>query len=554
MKPQMTATDSPSKTSIRTELPVITLLTIGAFIVRVLCVVRIDRIVWGDEPFYLWLGRNWLTGHGYTFTGYQDVHHTPLFPLLSGIFYLMTGDLQVSSNIVYVICGALFVIPIYLIGYEMYGRRAAVLAAVLAGVWPAITVAVLHWGTMTEPPYLLFIYSGIYCGLLALRERGRWPALFAGAFLALAYLTRPEAIGYLVAIVGLIAIVRLGERRLFTRRTMATLLLVILGYMLFFFPYAYYVRQTTGEWMVSEKAGVTYVTSKSLAYGDTVTFDKLTWGLDSAGTEVFFFSPESYNVSIIEVIRQDPWDFVRLFYTNVRRFWNSLLSIRLFPYWLLPLIVLGWMKRPWSRDRLKIELYLLAAISPVLGFLVFFIQDRYILALVPGLIIWAASGLSVVQEWLEATLVTLAPYVKPRLAQLAAVGLPLLFVLGYLAASVPTVIRAANTGSWRWEHRTIGLWLRDNTPPGGIVETRYPAIAFYAEKRWIPSPNAPIADALRYSKIKNATYWVVDQRETAKLRPQFAPLLEGEATPDLVPIYTDTSSSEKLIVYRLVVR
>jgi len=63
----------------------------------------VDRIVWGDEPFYLWLGRNWLTGQGYTFTGYHDVHHSPLFPLLSGILYLVTGNLQVASNIIYVI-------------------------------------------------------------------------------------------------------------------------------------------------------------------------------------------------------------------------------------------------------------------------------------------------------------------------------------------------------------------------------------------------------------------------------------------------------------------
>jgi len=105
----------------------------------------------------------------------------------------------------------------------MYGRRAAVIAAILVSVWPALTIAVLYWGTMTEPPYFFFVYAGIFCGLLVLRDRGRWPAILAGACFALAYLTRPEAIGYLVAVFVFIAFVRLLERRLFTRHVAASL-------------------------------------------------------------------------------------------------------------------------------------------------------------------------------------------------------------------------------------------------------------------------------------------------------------------------------------------
>lgn len=541
---------SASPRSVRSETRIIALLTLGALIYRVVLLIAVDRIVWGDEPFYLWLGRNWLTGQGYTFTGYDDVHHTPLFPLLSGLVYLLTGNLQVSSNVVYAVCGALFTVPLYLIGYEMYGRRSGVLAAVLAGVWPAITIAVLHWGTMTEPPYLLFIYAGIYCGLRALRGHGAWSALLSGAFLALAYLTRPEAIGYLVAVIGMIVMIRAGERALLARRTWAVIAALILGYLIFFMPYAYYVRQHTGAWMVSEKAGVTYVTSKSLAYGDTATFDKLTWGLDSAGTEVFFFSPESYNVSIIEVIQQDPWDFAELVYANVRRFANSLLSIRLFPYWLAPLVAFGWLRKAWTPQRLKAELFLLGAISPVLGFLVFFIQDRYILAIVPGLVIWAAHGLDEVAEWLGDTLAALTPYVKACLRTALAAALPLALVLAYLAASVPTVLRAANTGSWRWEHRSVGMALHDE--PGSVLMARYPAIAFYADKRWIPTPNAPVDDVLRYARAKGANLWVVDERETLKLRPQFAPLFDrSRATPGLELAHMDTSSAERIAVYRV---
>ncbi|MEZ4766915.1 MAG: hypothetical protein R2844_00610 [Caldilineales bacterium] len=39
-----------------------------------------DRVVWGDEPFYLWIGRSLWAGDGYNFFGYPGAHFPPLFP------------------------------------------------------------------------------------------------------------------------------------------------------------------------------------------------------------------------------------------------------------------------------------------------------------------------------------------------------------------------------------------------------------------------------------------------------------------------------------------
>ncbi|MCB0241209.1 MAG: hypothetical protein KDH08_21840, partial [Anaerolineae bacterium] len=30
-----------------------------------------DRVVWGDEPFYLWIGKSLWAGAGYNFFGYS---------------------------------------------------------------------------------------------------------------------------------------------------------------------------------------------------------------------------------------------------------------------------------------------------------------------------------------------------------------------------------------------------------------------------------------------------------------------------------------------------
>ncbi|NOZ04876.1 MAG: glycosyltransferase family 39 protein [Chloroflexi bacterium] len=514
------------------------------------------RVVWGDEPFYLWLGKNWLTGHGYTFTGYSDVHHTPLYPLLTGTLYLITHNLELASRIWYIVLGALLGVPVYLLARRLYGRPTAVLALLFVSLHPALTAGVIHWGTLTEPPYYLFIYTGLLAALLALETRKVWAYAGAGMLFALAYLTRPEAIAYLVAVGGYFLLVRLLERRLFTRTEVLLFAAYLAGFALFFMPYAVYVHGETGEWMISEKAGVTYVTSKSLAYSDVATFDRATWGLDSTGREVFFFSRQSYNVSMVQTILADPQDFLRLFKRNVSQFAHLMVSSRMMPVYLLPFLALGWFRRPWNRHRARGEGLILISCLPVTAFLLFFIQERYIATALPSLLIWAAHGVRETGEWLGETVTELTGgrFAGQR-QRLALVMLPALVPLIFFAAMIPRVDANTSLGSWNPAHRRVGLWMKAHLPAGVTVMSRYPAIAFHADAaRWVPTPNATWPEIRPYAEAKGVEYFVLEEREVRKLRPQLAPLLVSETQPpDLKQIYEDNEDPEnRLFVFRYI--
>lgn len=474
-----------------------------------------DRVVWGDEPFYLWLGRNWLTGKGYSFTGYSDVHHTPLYPLLTGLLYLVTRSMELASSICYVIFGTLLVVPIYLTARRFYGRAVGYISALLLALWPALTAAVLRWGTLTEPPYYFFIYSGVYCAILAMeRGRARYYA-GAGAFFALAYLVRPEAIGHLLVVAAALVVVRLSERRLFTRSVLLGFVAYMAGFLLFFMPYAYYVSLHTGSWMVTEKAGVTFVTGIGLSAGDTVAFDRTTWGLDSTGAEVFFFSRESYNVSMLDYVRQYPVEFMRLLYRNAWRFLSYLVSVRLFPSFLMPFVALGLFGVPWDKVRAKREVVWLASALPVLGFILFFIQDRYIATLLPTLIVWAARGLHVWGQWLADTISMVRGRravsdesegeVAPLWRQLCVV-LPLVLLLAFFAYRLPATLRTTSSGSYRMAHKDVGLWLEDRVDRDTVIMSRYPAIAFHADARWVPRQTQSYP---RYSTTPGLKGWSI---------------------------------------------
>jgi len=504
-----------------------------------------DRVVWGDEPFYLWLGRNWITGKGYAFVGRPDVHHGPLFPWLAGLLYLVTGDMALSSEVLYIVFGSLLVWPVYAIGKGVYGRRVGLIAAALVAVFPALTASVLHWGSMTEPIYMFWVYLGLWAGLVigfAPASAPLWAYPLAGLSFGLAYLTRPEAIGYWV-IAGVFVVLLRAFRRAWGGRFLGRMALYVAAFGLAFGPYAYYTRLHTGSWMVSEKVGVAYLTGIGLAHGDTAAFDKATWGLDSTGLETFFFSSESYRVSMLSLIRADPRTFLEVLYLNGLRFVQVLVDWSLFPNVLLPLVVLGLFRRGWTRERTLKELYLLLSLAPVASFTLFFIQARYLVPFIPVMILWLANGLAEFGDWLTATVG------KGR--ALWEVG-PVVLVMAALLAAQPQVVRqVTSVGSVRPAHKSVGEYLGRILPRDAVLMSRYPAIAFHADTRWVPTPNASLPEVLNYARHKGVQYWAIDERELA-YRPQFRELVTGSHVPaGLRLIYADDSGGERLVVYAL---
>jgi hypothetical protein len=378
--------------------------------------------------------------------------------------------------------------------------------------------------------------------------------LLAGMFFGLAYLTRPEAIAYVAVGGAVIALVRLFEKRLLKRAAWTGLVIYLIGFLLFFLPYVYYVYRETGSWMVSEKAGVTFVTCIGLSQNNTAAFDQATWGLDSTGLEVFFFSRESYHVDMIDVIRAYPSQFVALVSRNVRSFVSGLLSLELFSYYLLPLMGVAFFKAAWDKRRSKGELLLVASLTPAMVFLLFFIQDRYIATLLPTLVIWLGLGVYELGVWLRETVANLLEHRGlRRLWRGVLVALPTVLVVLFLAVLQPRVIaQYTSTGSFRMDHKTIGLWLKDNIPPDSVVMSRYPAIAFYADSRWEPTPNASIPQVLKYAHANGVNYFVLDELEARDLRPQFLPLLSAENLPaELQLFHVDDSPRGKLLVFIL---
>lgn len=520
---------------------------------------QFERTVWGDEPFYLWLGRNWFHGRGYAlaFTGHLDYHHTPGYPFITAVLTAITGEMKRASEWSFILFGVVLILAIYALTYRIYGPRTAFAAGGLVALAPVTSLMPLYWGTMTEPPYWAFCFLGILFAHRAFTRFRAVDVVLSGVFFALGYYVRPEAIVY-VGAMGLV----LGLRALTSAprlRRLAYPALLGVVFVIAILPYLVYVRQQAGVWTISQKVGANFATAEGLASGDFERFDQETWGLDSQGENVRFFSRETADATASAYILANPAGYARTVWGNILDLLATILSPRLVPSFFLLFIGLGLFARGWTRRRAWDELFLVATLLPGLSFVLFFVQERYLVPLPPTLFIWTAHGLAVAGDWLDQTWTSLrrGESSSPKAAQAASpwlVWTPIALMLVFLLVYTPRQVAAAtNPGSSRPAHDLAAMALKSYVQAGDVVMSRYVAIPFEAGVEWVPTPAAAVEDVLAYARRKGARFWAIDAVEVARLRPQFASLLEH---PDLAPpglefVTQVTDENGPVVIYRL---
>jgi hypothetical protein len=119
----------------------------------------------------------------------------PLHPLGIAVVHKLIGGTdgaswQLAALLLCFTSGILLVVPVYLLGLELFGERAAWMGCVLVAVNPIVGYVIVN--VLSESTFLLWWTFGLWGAARFLRE-GRFVWLPAAiAFGALAYLTRPE--------------------------------------------------------------------------------------------------------------------------------------------------------------------------------------------------------------------------------------------------------------------------------------------------------------------------------------------------------------------------
>jgi len=381
-----------------------------------------------DEREYLVLGRSLAEGRGFTYTGPdgaplpgEHFGRAPAYPLvLSAVMAAIPGPQPsrilpdqppvsartlVAIKTVQALIGALTVLLVAELAGRVAGRRAALAAAGLAAVYPALV-----W----TPAY---VFSETVFGALALgtavwldveRRAGgpRWRLLLAGVLAGVAVLTRP----------AMLVFVALSSPWLWWRRGALAAGAFVLGTALAMAPWTARNQAVYGRFvLVASEGGITFWTGNhplAIGEGDLAANPQIKRANVALRERNPGLTPEElepiYYREALSFVTGHPgawlWLMARkVFYSVVPigpsyrlhsplYFWGSVVPYAL----VLPFGVLGLVEL-FRRRRLPGPLLLLGASSLLVG-LVFFPQERFRIPVIDPMLIvlascwWSARG------------------------------------------------------------------------------------------------------------------------------------------------------------------
>jgi 4-amino-4-deoxy-L-arabinose transferase-like glycosyltransferase len=160
----------------------------------------------GDWHFYHWQANLIAEGRGFIepFKFLFDHHvspsagHPPLYPLALAVVSKLGGTGELSHRALGLILGACTIVLVGLLGRRAGGERLGLVAAGLCAVYP-LMIAV-DGALMSETLYGPLVAVALLAAWRMLDRPGPWIALATGAAIALAALTRSEALLLLVVL------------------------------------------------------------------------------------------------------------------------------------------------------------------------------------------------------------------------------------------------------------------------------------------------------------------------------------------------------------------
>jgi hypothetical protein len=476
------------------------LLLIGiTFALRLYAVLMAQGIAF-DSAAYGFMARYFLKGD---FIKGLSIPGHPLYPLLMSLFSLDSTHVEMAGRLLSLFFGTLTIIPLFYLVKEAIGQKEAIFSALFYSFHPYL---VTYSGMlMTEATYWGLLVLSVYFFWTGLKKEKVWRAMLSGFFLGLAYLTRPEGIGY-VLVYLIWAVVEGGLKKKWFKRSIFIGVLILTVF-IFGIPYVIYIHQETGGWLISKKA---------LA----------------VQTDLLKESPEQVDPTIgIEQNKPVSRDFKILWIThNIIQFLPSVTYryLRAYHFSLWLFLFFGLIRV--RREGIDYELFIASLVLFHLVSLSTFLPStiRFSIPVIPLSLLWAGTGLLEMKRYLE------------KIKGANAEKVIFLFVALVVLSQLPQSLKPER--SFRAGQKKVGLWLKQNTPPGAIIMSNSPQETFYADREWmmLPSgistpgnPGKSYHEIIDYVKTKGVRYILVN-KNTHEMNPGF---IESIQPTDLKEIF-----------------
>jgi 4-amino-4-deoxy-L-arabinose transferase-like glycosyltransferase len=471
-----------------------------------------ESVVNGDGMYYTILGERLVEGDVWNGV---SAYWSPVYSLLTGVATLVS-DREFAGRWISLLAGSMLLIPTFLLIRDIFGEIAARVSVVFLVFHPFLVLA-SGW-VMTESLYTLMFMTALFAGWRALTFCSARSFVITGILWGLSFLTKPEALGYVVAVVVFSAVF-LWFKSTSPRQISTGLFSLVSGFLILALPYVFFLYQKTGEWTLSQKIAVNFPAVDfegellELAPSGMLTMKDRIWGDDYQTEYSIADSPrtteprsDSHNLISDFLILSSKAS--TLLWKQFRTYFPALIPIP------LALVALaGFLRGPWSRDRVSKEAYLsLFLLSTLLGYAASAVELRYLFPIIPVLMGWVANGISVLTTPLQSAL---QRFVGTRWA-FSAPGLSLVLAIILLGPFIPiygSIFKTAEIADVPFEERAAGLWIMRNAQrTDRIVMSSHITPAFYARASHLYLPDEDLGTVIEYASRRGVDYLVISSR------------------------------------------
>lgn len=441
-------------------------------------------VISSDQSQNIALARKLAAGDFY---GVLDTYWTPFYPILIGLVSVFTDSLLLPSAIVSIIAGSLAVTCTYYLVRQSYGAREAVTAALLAVFYPHLNNSILDFGS--ENVYLLLMIGALIAGWEGLNKKSPQLYFLTGILLGLAYLTRPEAIGY-IALFSIFAFAGdFRHRKTISSASVAQLAALIFGFLILAVPYILYLQGETGVLTISGKAGVNFASGE------------------------FREDPAAAAMPM-------PFESKSALLLVIKTFLENLIDVQisfsvLLPWLMAVFVALGLFGSKWDRARFKRETYLgFFCAFTVICYALTVTQTRYFYVLLPIFFGWIALGIRSLGQWFYDSANGGVPekyFIIFNRNFFAGACLVFIFVylfpINYFMRSEESLWKAN-----AYEERNAGLWIKENGKKNPLIFSARRTPALYAEGEKLFLTTTGIEETIAEAVNHQVDYIVLGKR------------------------------------------
>ena len=479
----------------RELLIILTALFVGALAVRGIAILQ-TPVIANDSIFYIKTAKLFFNGayrHALMLCSFS------ILPLLIAIPYKIVGDWVITGQLISTLCGALTVIPLYLLARRIFNGGIALYGAIFYIVCPSLVQFSAE--VLRDIPFIFFYVSALWLAYTGIKNEKGWYLCLSSIFTAVSLLIRREGL-LLLIIIGLFLLWKVIRGRVSWKKATIFLSSFLLCLICIFLLLGIVTKEMRGLSSLYERVKVEWKVSFEETTIKNIEMDVEEKNLSPQG-RIFFQLAKQYRLSIY---------LSHIIYKSISAFAVPIFLLFLF----------GFIKR--KKMEYRGDEFLLISIWGV--FLIAFLfqlnnanyfATRYPFpAIVPSLI-WSGVGFVEVRERIIRWMQTKDYRFRDRAIRWMT---PLLLII--ICVPLLTAALAPHRRD-KVELKEIGVWLREHGYAHSIIVGQYNFIrlAFYADGDFFGLPEGSYQEIMKFAKEKEADLLVLNEKTIDHLSPGF---------------------------------